>query len=332
MTTREARPRRPGEFALIAELFAPLSRGFPGAFGLTDDVAVLAPRPGHDVVLKTDSLIEGVHFLRSDPPQTIGRKALRRALSDLAAKGAEPEVYLLALALPEWPDSGWLRAFADGLAADQEEFGIALAGGETDATPGPVTITVTAIGYTPEGELVRRNGARPGDTVFVTGTIGDAAAGLLLAKGKVQASSAEHEFLLSRFRLPVPGLSFGRAMRKIASAAIDVSDGLLADLGHIAETSGVRIEVDAARIPLSEALGEFSGADVDARARAAAAGDDYEIGFTAAPTNEPEIAACARETLTEVTAIGSVVAGQGVRLLNASGQQIVVAKRGYTHF
>jgi thiamine-monophosphate kinase len=271
-----------------------------------------------------------VHFLRGDPPETIGRKAVRRALSDLAAKAAEPDVYLLALALPEWPDTGWLRAFADGLAADQEEFGIALAGGETDATPGPVTITVTAIGHTPNGELLRRNGAKPGDTVFVTGTIGDAAAGLMLARGEIKASGAAREFLLSRFRIPVPRLAFGRALRGIASAAIDVSDGLLADLGHIAETSDARIEVDAARIPLSESLGEFAGADMEARA--AIAGDDYEIAFTAAPANEAAIMAAARETSTQVTAIGRVVTGQRVALLGGAGQEIGVAKQGYTHF
>lgn len=330
--TRGARLRRPGEFALIAEFFAPLARGFPGAFGLTDDVAVLASRPGHELVLKTDSLIEGVHFLRDDPAGTIGRKALRRALSDLAAKGAEPHVYLLALALPEWSDAPWLRAFADGLAADQAAFGISLAGGETGATPGPLTITITALGYVREGTLIRRAGATADDMVFVTGTIGDAAAGLLLAKSEIQASGAAREFLIGRYRIPTPRLAFGRALRGLASAAIDVSDGLLADLGHLAESSSTRIEVDAARIPLSDLLMELGRAGQYVRAAAAAAGDDYEIAFSAAPKDAAAVMAAARATATQVTAIGRVLAGRGIALLDEAGREIGVEKRGYTHF
>lgn len=171
------RPPRLHEFELVAKLFAPLARNLPGAFALADDVAVIMPPAGHEVVLKTDSLIEGIHFRREDPARTVAQKALRRALSDLAAKGAEPSVYLLALALPPWPDMEWLEAFAGGLAADQAEFGLSLAGGETNATPGPLTVTVTAIGYVSPGALIRRSGARAGDRVFVTGTLGDAGGG-----------------------------------------------------------------------------------------------------------------------------------------------------------
>jgi thiamine-monophosphate kinase len=324
--------RRPGEFALIQEIFAPLSRSFPGAFGLQDDVAILLAKAGYDLVLKTDSLIERVHFLRSDPAETVGRKALRRALSDLAAKGADPHVYLLALALPEWPGIDWLRAFAGGLATDQLEFGIHLVGGETDQTSGPVTITATVVGHVPSGKLIRRNRARPGDTVFVTGTIGDAAAGLLLARNEVQAEVRTREYLLARFRVPRPRLAFGRAIRGSASAAIDVSDGLLADLGHIAETSGVRIAVDAARIPLSDSFREVRGDGRQAHLAAASGGDDYEIAFAAAPESTPAIVAAARESSTEITAIGRVMAGQGVAFLDETGREIEVPRAGYTHF
>ncbi|MGH6876916.1 MAG: thiamine-phosphate kinase [Rhizomicrobium sp.] len=326
-------PQRPGEFELIAKLFAPLARDAPGAFGLTDDVAVLAPPAGMDVVLKTDSLIEGVHFLRNDPASTVAQKALRRALSDLAAKGVEPCAYLLALALPCWPDITWLRELARGLAADQAEFGVSLLGGETNATPGPLTITVTAIGYVPEGALIRRNGARSGDLIFVTGAIGDAGGGLsLLREEENEVSADARNCLVSRYRLPVPRLAFGLALRGLASASIDVSDGLLADIGHIAETSHVRIEIDAGHVPLSAFLRELWGDDLEARKRASGAGDDYEIAFTAPPSAVEALRASARRTATAVTKIGRVALGGGVALLDLSGTEIEVERRGYTHF
>lgn len=324
---------RPGEFELIAKLFAPLSRGVSGAFALTDDVALLEPKPGHELVLKTDSLIESVHFLHSDPAGTVAQKALRRALSDLAAKGAEPCVYLLALALPPWPDMNWLEAFAAGLAEDQAKFECALVGGETNATPGPVTITITAVGYVPHGTLIRRNGATPGDSVFVSGTIGDAGAGLgLLTNGDIPASAATRDFLISRYRLPDPRTELGRELRGLASASLDVSDGLLADLGHIAEASQARIEIDAAQVPMSDALREWSGEGTSGRVRAAIAGDDYEIAFTAPRSAADAVLEAARRTGTQVTAIGRVVSGSGVALLNESGNSIQVLRQGYTHF
>jgi thiamine-monophosphate kinase len=286
-----------------------------------------------DLVLKCDSLIESVHFFRDDPPATLARKALRRALSDLAAKGAEPCAYLLALALPSWPDLAWLEAFAGGLAADQAEFGLSLVGGETDATPGPVTITVTAIGHVPQGALIRRNGARTGDVVFVTGTVGDAGAGLSLLKDGVRAPNDEaRDFLLSRYRVPVPRLALGRGLRGLATAAIDVSDGLMADLGHIVETSSVRIEIEAGRVPLSAALREFRGDGQETAIRAACAGDDYEIAFTASASATEAILDVARRTLTPVAVIGSVVSGSGAAMLDGTGQEISIGRKGYTHF
>lgn len=332
MTGRNAEPpRRPHEFELIERFFAPLTQGAPGAFGLRDDAAVLAPPPGHEHVLKTDSLIESVHFHRSDPAQTVGRKALRRALSDLAAKGAEPAAWLLALALPSWPDVAWLEAFAAGLAADGEEFAIPLVGGETNATPGPLTITVTAVGHVPTGTLVRRKGAKEGDAVFVTGTIGDAGVGLSYGTDTEQLDYAQ-DFLLSRYRVPLPRLAFGQALRGLASAATDVSDGLIADLGHLADASDVRISIEAARIPLSDAFGHAEGVRLDARIRAAAAGDDYEIAFAAPESASLAIEDAARRTNTAVTRIGHVVKGTGVALLGESGAEIAVARKGYTHF
>ena len=333
MSTKAEAPRGLGEFELIARIFAPLARGAAGAFDLTDDVALLTPPPGREIVLKTDSLIESVHFRSDDPPSTVGRKALRRALSDLAAKGAEPAAYLLALALPQRIGVPWLEEIASGLALDQAEFGISLYGGETDATPGPVTITVTAIGFVPHGALVRRKGANPGDLVFVTGTIGDAGAGLEILTNKPAILSGKApEFLASRYRLPTPRLVFGHAFRALASAAIDVSDGLIADLGHIADVSDVRIEVDCAAIPLSPVLAGIKGDGRETRIHAATAGDDYEIAFTAPSAVEPLIREAARQTATSITPIGRVMPGRGIALLDDAGGEVALERRGYTHF
>ncbi|HTW35710.1 MAG TPA: thiamine-phosphate kinase [Rhizomicrobium sp.] len=317
--------RRPGEFALIAELFAPLSKNAPGAFGLTDDAAVLALPPDHELVLKTDAVVEGVHFFKTDPPGAVAQKALRVNLSDLAAKGAVPAGYLMALLLPDWPGMAWLRAFADGLAADQVAFGLSLMGGDTSATPGPLAVSISAFGYVPAAAMIRRAGARPGDLVFVSGTIGDAGGGLAVLKEN--RSGAE---LVARYRVPEPRLSLGLALRGLASASLDVSDGLMADLGHIADVSKVRIEVEAARIPLSKALKALWGAD--AANRAATAGDDYEIAFTAPASRRGDVANAAARSGVAVTEIGRVVAGAGAVLLDASGRDIAIAKRGYTHF
>lgn len=313
---------RPSEFSLIAQLFAPLARS-PGAFGLTDDAATIAPPPGHELVVTADALIEGVHFLADDPADLIARKALRVNLSDLAAKGAQPLNYLLCLSLPKSVSLEWLRAFAAGLNKDQTEFGLSLLGGDTTATPGPLTIAITAFGSVPLGKMLRRSGARVGDSVFVTGSIGDAGAGLSLLKGThPDLSILDRDFLIGRYRLPTPRLAFGHELIGLATASLDVSDGLIADLGHIAETSGVRLDIDAAALPVTDS-------DV---VRAATAGDDYEIAFTAPSSAEPAMRAAASRQKLAVTRIGTVEAGEGVRLLARDGSDIPVLKPGFTHF
>lgn len=321
---------RPGEFELIARLFAPLARKAPGAFDLNDDAAILSPPPGRDIVLKTDAIVEGVHFLRDDPAETVGRKALRVNLSDLAAKGATPAGYLMTLMLPQWPDMAWLRSFVDGLGADQEEFGLSLMGGDTTATPGPLAISISAFGFVPAGQVIRRAGARAGDLVFVSGTIGDAGAGLAAAKFAEQEKA--HQQLIARYRLPSPRLSLGIALRGLASAALDVSDGLVADLGHIADVSNVRIEIDASKIPLSGSLRSYWGGDSDAILRAATCGDDYEIAFTAPASQRQEVAEAAGRADVPVTEIGRVKRGKGVVLFDASGAEMAVPRKGFTHF
>src|ERR1700749_134214 len=306
------------EFDLIEQLFAPLATS-AGAFGLKDDVAMIAPRAGHDLVVTADAIVEGVDFFPSDPPDTIARKTLRVNLSDLAAKGAEPADYLLTLMLPEKIDQAFFESFVLGLKTDQEEFAVTLLGGDMSSTPGPLTIAITAFGHVPTGELVRRNDARIGDLMFVTGTIGDSGAGLSLLK----SGAKEPSRLIERYRVPEPRVAFAQAMRG-ASASIDVSDGLLADLGHIAEASGVRIVVDAGKIPRSSELTSLWGDSTDAIVRAATAGDDYEIAFTAS--------ALIADARTPVTCIGQVEQGSGVALLDAEGREIAVPRKGYSHF
>lgn len=318
---------RPGEFELIAELFAPLAANAPGAFGLLDDAALLAPPEGHELVATVDALVEGVHFLSQDPAGLVARKALRVNLSDLAAKGAEPVGYLLALILPAATSMDWLGGFARGLEEDQAAFGLPLLGGDTTATPGPLTVSITAFGTVPRGRMILRSGARPGDLVFVSGTVGDAGGGLAALKDGVDAAE-----LIRRYRLPEPRLMLGQAVRGLASAGLDVSDGLLADLGHIAEVSGVRMVVEAEAIPRSEALRALWGDSAEAVVRAATAGDDYELAFTAAASRRAEVLAAAERAGVPVGEIGRVEAGQGIVLRDRQGREIPVGRPGWTHF
>ena len=321
---------RPGEFDLIAELFAPLAT-HPGAFGLTDDAAVLTPPAGHELVLKTDAIVEGVHFLPGDPADTVAKKALRVNLSDLAAKGAAPIGYMLALSIPSRVGMDWLHGFAFGLREDQGTFGISLFGGDTTSTPGPISIAISAFGHVPAGSMLRRAGAQPGDLAFVSGTIGDAGGGLACLKGEGSSlEESEREFLIRRFRVPEPRLALGAALRGTASASLDVSDGLMADLGHIADVSRVRIVVESVRLPLSPALLALKGAD--AASIAAAAGDDYEIAFTAPPFQRARIAEIAARSGVQVTEIGRVETGAGVTLTDPSGRKIPLTHKGFTHF
>jgi thiamine-monophosphate kinase len=324
---------RRGEFQLIAELFAPLARGATGAFGLKDDAATIDVAVDRELVATADALVESVHFLRSDPPASIAKKALRVNLSDLAAKGAEPEAYMLVLSLAPWIKDDWLTRFTGGLASDQSEFGITLIGGDTTATPGPLTIGVTAFGTVPRGHMLRRAGARPGDAVFVSGTIGDSGGGLAILHGDGNSLSSEmRDALVSRYRVPQPRTRLGPRLTHLATSALDVSDGLLADLNHIAEVSGTRIVVEGQQVPLSAPLRALWGSDVDAIVRAASSGDDYEIAFTAPWSEKGAINAAAQAAGVEVCEIGHVEEGEGVALLGLDGRPVTLGRLGFTHF
>ncbi len=314
----------PPEFALIARHFRPLAG--PGALGLADDAAVLAPPPGRELVLTVDAMVGGVHFLPDDPPDLVARKLLRVNLSDLAAKGATPLGYLITVSVPRGTPDAWFTAFAAGLAADQATFGIALLGGDTTGTPGPVSLSLTAIGHVAAGTAVRRSGARAGDGVWVTGTIGDGALGLAVAKGRLGADPTGH--LLGRYRLPRPRL--GLAIAGIASAAMDVSDGLVQDLAHICRASGLEVEIEAALVPLSEPARD---AGAEWLQTCLTGGDDYELLLAVPPEREPRLLAAAKAINLPVTRIGRFrVGAPRVMVRGGDGAPMHLGAGGWSHF
>lgn len=338
MASRRKAPEPGQEFIRIARYFAPLARDFPGALGLTDDAALLRTEPGFELAVTTDALVEGVHFVGDEPASLIARKALRVNLSDLAAMGATPLAYTLALALPERFKEPWVADFAAGLGADQREFGIQLAGGDSVSTPGPLTLSITAFGTVPTAKALRRSGARPGDLVYVSGTIGDGALGLASVRGTLgDLPPKARSDLADRYRLPRPRTTLGPALIDIASAAIDVSDGLMADLGHIAETSGVAIGIDAREVPLSPAALRAVQNDPARRTLVLSGGDDYELALTIAPERSAILSSLASTLGVRLTRIGTVgqVTGAGeagVVVRDEEGRAIALDRPGYRHF
>jgi thiamine-monophosphate kinase len=326
-----------GEFDIIARYFAPLATN-PAALGLLDDAAVLSVPEGHELVATCDTIIGGVHFLTNDPPDTIGYKALAVSLSDLAAKGARPHVYLLSVAFPELPSPPWLEAFALGLQAAQEGSGIELVGGDTCATLGPLTVTVTALGLLPQGEAVLRRGAMAGDRLYVSGTIGDAALGLkLLLAPWLEAewglSEDEGAFLVERYRCPSARNGLALPLRQCARAAIDVSDGLVGDTGKLCKASGVSATIEAARVPLSPAATKAVAKKPELLAELLTAGDDYEIVAAMEASHASGFEKEAHEHGVTVTAIGEVKAGDGqVTVLDGEGHSLKLARAGFEHF
>jgi thiamine-monophosphate kinase len=331
MTDRKQAPS--AEDSLIARYFRPLATD-PGAFSLDDDAAILKAS-GDDLVVTTDAIVEGVHFLADDPPDTIARKALRVNLSDLAAKGATPAGFVLTLALRA-ADDAWLTPFARGLGSDAGLFDCPLLGGDTVSTPGPLTISITAFGRVPAGRMVRRSGAKPGDRVVVTGTIGDAVLGLDILKGGAAAALADtgaKAMLIGRYRVPQPRSALAKAVRDYAHAAIDVSDGLAGDLAKLCGVSGVSAVIDAPSIPLSAAAAALLTRGTVGIDAIVSGGDDYEI-LCAIPEDsfEPFVQAAGQAGVA-VTSIGMVVAGSSVpRFLDGEGREIALPRLSYSHF
>jgi thiamine-monophosphate kinase len=322
------------EDRLIATHFAPIAT-HPGALGLSDDAAFIKPPAGCDLVLQADTIVGGVHFFPDDAAHTIASKALRVNLSDLAAKGAKPLGFLLSLALPTGLGDGWLADFANGLRGDAVLFGCPLFGGDTTFTPGPATISISMFGSVPEGTMVRRAGARLGDLVFVSGTIGDAALGLILRKGEGSAwdlDIAHRHHLVSRYLLPQPRNALAEAVRAHASAAMDVSDGLAGDLAKLCRVSQVAADIEAARVPYSDAAQAVIARDAGMRETALTGGDDYEILCTIPPEKAGSFRAAAEAAKVPVTEIGEIGTGEGVRFRDVEGHILTFKRTSFSHF
>ena len=323
--------REAGEFERIRRFFAPLAG--PGGLRLLDDAALVDLAPGRRLVVTTDAIVAGVHFLVDDPPDLVAKKLLRVNLSDLAAMGARPLHYLLTTALPRAFGTAWLAQFASGLGEDQRRFGVDLLGGDSVATEGPAVLSLTALGDVAAGAEIRRSGARPGDRLWVSGTIGDAGLGLAVQRGGHPELAPEHRAaLIGRYRLPDPRTELGPRLAGLAHAMIDVSDGLLADLGHICEASGVAAIVEAAAVPLSPAAVLLVAEDAGLLPRLCTSGDDYELLFAAPPEAGEAVAALSASLELPIAAIGHIESGAGVRLLAPDGTDITPAAAGWQHF
>ena len=323
---------RPGEDELIARYFAPLAG--PAGLGLKDDVALVKPPPGRDLVVTTDALVGGVHFFADDPPDALARKALRVNLSDLAAKGAEPFGFALDLALPEDWTTEWLAAFAAGLGDDAAAYRCPLIGGDTVRTPGPLTLAITALGAVEPGRMAARAGVRPGDRLYVSGTIGDAALGLRLRLGRgpsLDETSRRH--LLERYLLPLPRLALAPAMQRYARGGMDVSDGFVGDLTKMLRVSGVTAHVELARLPLSDAARAAIAADPALFEIAATGGDDYELLAAVGPEKSAEFEAAAAAAGVAVTLVGQAFAGAGrPQFTDRDGRETAFRHGSFSHF
>ncbi|GEO82477.1 thiamine-phosphate kinase [Pararhodospirillum oryzae] len=328
---------RRGEFALIRDLFRPLAQATPQALDLADDAAVLSLEGQGDLVASADALVSGVHFLPADPPATIAAKCLRVNLSDLAAMGARPLGVLITAALSAAQDDAWMEAFARGLGEDLTAFGLALLGGDTVSTPGPATFSITILGTVPAGEALRRNHARPGHDLWVSGTLGDGALGLLAAQGQLLGLPAPlHDHLVDRYRRPCPRVALGMGLRGLAGGCMDVSDGLCADAAHMARASGVAIEIDAPDLPLSEAAALVIADAPERFHLVLGGGDDYELLFSAPAEARDAVRKAGADAGVAVTRIGRVLpvaasAMPGVRVCDATGGTVGIDHPGWTH-
>ena len=308
---------------MIARHFAPLAG--EGALGLTDDAAVFAPPPGRELVVTADAMVGGVHFLPDDPAGAIAQKLLRVNLSDIASMGAEPLGYLLTLSAPRGTPDAWFGAFAAGLALDQAGFGVRLFGGDTTSTPGPLSLSVTMFGHVAPGAAWRRNGARPGDDLWVTGTIGNGVLGLWALQGKIADPDGS---LAAHYRLPAPRL--GLKLQGVVTAAMDISDGLLQDAGHMARASGVAIQIELSRVPLSPAGRAIRP---DFVASGIAGGDDYELLLAAPAANEARLRTAAHDAGVTVTKIGRCLDGEAtVACIDGDGTSVAAGGGGWSHF
>lgn len=321
------------EFTFIKKYLAPLTFQNPAALGLMDDAAVLPVKAGFDTIITKDAIAQDTHFFKNDNPANIARKLLRVNLSDLAAKGAEPYCCFLALLMPKDTSEDWLKTFSQGLHSDLQEFNFFLAGGDTVIYDGPVVLTLTAIGYAPTGKVLKRNGAKAGDLIFVSGTIGDSYLGLkqLQSKHQVIDINVEIDTPIGRYLLPDPRIKLGIHLRNIANSSADISDGLYADLSHICECSNIGAEIFLEQIPLSDYGRKALREDKDFIKKAITSGDDYELVFTAPANLQEKIAFLARELNLNITEIGKVTQGNEINIIDKNGEKLQLQTKGYTH-
>ena len=314
------------EFDLIARHF---TRVTPGAvLGVGDDCALLAPSPGMQLAVSSDMLLEGRHFSPQDGPAGLGHKALAVNLSDLAAMGARPRWATLSIALPA-ADEGWLAAFTRGFFRIADQYGVELVGGDT--TRGPLTLSITVIGEVPPGQALRRDGARPGDEVWVSGTLGAAAMALAYRQGRLFMEQIDAAKVLPALYLPTPRVELGLALRGVATSAIDISDGLLGDLGHVLERSQAGAVLDFAALPTLPAVRAYLHEAV-ARDCVLAGGDDYELCFTAPAEKHDAVLAAAATAGVAVTPIGRITAEAGLAVVGPDGAPLTIEHTGYDHF
>ena len=324
---------RLGEFDVIRDIFSPLSEKAPGAFGLTDDAAVMSLAAGSELVVTKDAMVAGVHFLEGDEPEHIAKKLLRTNLSDIAAMGAKPLSYLLATAWPKSCDVAWIRRFAKGLAEDQKIYNVSLLGGDTVSTSGPLTLSLTLLGAVESGKCLRRNGANEGDLLCVSGSIGDAALGLKVALQELEVSDNNHnQFLLNRYFVPRPRVLLGPALIGVASSCLDISDGLLADVGHICRNSNLGAVIEQSKIPLSAAVQEVLLKTPDLMEKVLSGGDDYELAFTVPKDRYGQVMRKAESLDVPISVIGKMVTRLGVSLIDDDGAEIPIPSMGWTHF
>lgn len=326
------------EEAIIGAFFAPLSDGYAGAFGLTDDCAAIAPEPGTDVVVTTDAVVAGVHVFDDEDPAAIAWKALAVNVSDLTAKGAAPFAYVMMLALPDAPERAWLSAFCGGLRAAQEAFGCHLIGGDTDRVPGALSVAITAFGAMPAGRMVRRGAARAGDLVYVSGTIGDAALGLAARRGPslaktCQLSADMSAVLDAAYSRPTPPVGLAPVIQKYATAAMDVSDGLAKDFDRMCRAAGVGGRIEAARVPLSGAAQAVLAGGGVSIADLVTGGEDYQVLATVAPETAEAFERAAGDVGVPVACIGSILEpAAGTCVVDTEGQALAFTKSGWDHF
>lgn len=327
-----------GEFGIIERYFTPLAKNTPGAFDLKDDAGLITPPEGHELVLSADMIVSGVHYLDNAAPCDIAYKALAVNVSDLCAKGATPSVYLLSLALPENPGPVWLESLRQGFAEAQADFGCTLLGGDTVSTPGPVVLSITAAGFVPTGQMVHRMGAKPGDHVYVTGTIGDAALGLIVLRDARKAETAnlsedQISFLHNRYWRPRPRIEAIDAILSHANAVMDISDGLAGDFSKLCAASQAGGSINAASVPLSDAARQWLEAEPKRLGDIMTGGDDYELLVTVPQNAQDQFESDCRNSGISVKCIGRIISpSKSVSIFGKDGKELTLENLGYEHF